>query len=86
MWLAPTAALADYESGYTAFQKGDYAAALNDWKLAAESGDARAQFYLGAMYDFALVNYAVLLRATDRADEAEKLEARAAAIRSKRVD
>ncbi len=54
LWVAPTAALADYESGYTAFQKGDYATALNDWKLAAESGDARAQFYLGAMYDFAL--------------------------------
>ena len=31
-------------------------------------------------------NYAVLLRATDRADEAEKLEARAAAIAQRRDD
>ena len=31
----------------------------------------------------ALLNYAVLLRATDRSDEAEKMEARAEAMRAK---
>ena len=33
-----------------------------------------------------LENYAALSRATDRADEAEKLEARAAAIRAKQAE
>ena len=40
-----------YEEGYAAFQKGDYAAALQKWKPLADEGSAKAQLSLGAMYD-----------------------------------
>ena len=42
---------ADFQAGFAAAQKGDYAAALREWTpLAAEQGDAEAQFNLGVMY------------------------------------
>ena len=42
---------ADFDAGLAALQKGDYAAALREWTpLAAEQGDAEAQFNLGHMY------------------------------------
>ena len=40
-----------HEEGYIAFQKGDYAAALQTWKPLADEGNAQAQLSLGTMYD-----------------------------------
>ena len=42
---------ADFNKGMTAFQSGDYATALKEWKPLAEEGDAVAQNNLGLMYD-----------------------------------
>ncbi len=44
-------ASADYDAGVKAYMKGNYKRALRDFKESAESGDARAQFHLGSMYD-----------------------------------
>lgn len=44
-------ASADFQSGLTAYQRGDYATALREWSAAAESGNATAQLYLGLMYE-----------------------------------
>jgi TPR repeat protein len=41
---------ADFQAGFAAAQKGDYAAALREWTPLAEQGDAVAQFNLGVMY------------------------------------
>ena len=41
---------ADFQAGFAAAQKGDYAAALREWTLLAEQGDAVAQFNMGVMY------------------------------------
>jgi hypothetical protein len=43
---------ADYGAGRTAFNHGDYAAALREWRPLAEQGHATAQFWLGYMYNF----------------------------------
>ena len=40
----------DFEKGYQAYERGDYAAALREWRPLADQGRARAQFNLGAMY------------------------------------
>ena len=40
-----------YQEGYAAFQQGDYATALAKWKPLADQGNAKAQLYLGTMYD-----------------------------------
>ena len=40
-----------HEEGYIAFQKGDYATALQKWRPLAEEGNAEAQLSLGTMYD-----------------------------------
>ena len=42
---------ADWEAGVDAYQAGDYATALKEFKLLAEQGDADAQFNLGVMYE-----------------------------------
>ena len=42
---------ADLYKGLTAYQSGDYATALREWKPLAEQGDANAQILLGGMYD-----------------------------------
>ena len=42
---------ADYDKGLAAYQSGDFATALREWRPLAEQGDAVAQFLLGAMYD-----------------------------------
>ena len=42
---------ADYQKGFDAYQNGDYATALREWKPLAEQGDANAQYNLGLMYD-----------------------------------
>ncbi len=40
----------DFYAGLAAVKRGDYAAALKEWKPLAEQGDARAQANLGNMY------------------------------------
>jgi uncharacterized protein len=43
-------AQADYATGYAAFQRGDYALALQEWQPLAVQGMAVAQFNLGILY------------------------------------
>ena len=40
---------ADFQKGVTAFQSGDYATALREWKPLAKQGNASAQHNLGVM-------------------------------------
>ena len=42
---------ADFQKGVTAYESGNYATALREWKPLAEQGNAYAQFALGEMYD-----------------------------------
>ena len=44
-------ARADFDSGWQAYQKGEFSTALKEWTPLAEVGDARAMFNLGTMYD-----------------------------------
>ncbi len=46
-----TAWASDFSKGLLAYENGDYAAALREWKPLAEEGHASAQFQLGAMYE-----------------------------------
>jgi uncharacterized protein len=41
---------ADFQAGYDAYERGDYATALREWKPLAEQGDAIAQSNLGLLY------------------------------------
>jgi len=41
---------ADFQKGFEAAQRGDYATALREWKPLAEQGDVSAQSNLGVMY------------------------------------
>ena len=41
---------ADFQKGLTAYNKGDYATALREWKPLAEQRYAAAQYNLGKMY------------------------------------
>ncbi len=43
-------AWADFQAGFAAWDRGDYATALREWKPLAEQGDAVAQFNIGLMY------------------------------------
>ena len=43
-------ALADFDSGFAAYGKGDFATALQQWHPAAEAGDPHAQHMLGFLY------------------------------------
>ncbi len=49
--LVAAPAWADFKAGAEAYQRGDYATALKEWRPLAEQGDAGAQFNLGVMYD-----------------------------------
>jgi len=40
----------EFDKGLAAYDRGDYATALSNFRKAAEQGDAAAQFYLGNMY------------------------------------
>ncbi len=42
---------ADFQAGLDAYNQGDYATALKEWRPLAEQGDATAQFNLGFLYD-----------------------------------
>jgi hypothetical protein len=48
--VAGQPALAGYDEGFAARQRNDYGTALREFTAAAEAGDARSQFALGAMY------------------------------------
>ena len=52
VWMAAGALLgaADFQAGLQAYQHGDFAAALREWKPLAEQGDAHAQYNLGLLY------------------------------------
>ncbi|MCH8098520.1 MAG: sel1 repeat family protein [Proteobacteria bacterium] len=43
-------AWAGVDEGVVAYNRGDYATALREWRPLAEQGDAEAQFNLGLMY------------------------------------
>ena len=49
--LSTSLAWAGLDEGLAAAKAGDYATALREWRPLAERGDARAQFYLGLMYE-----------------------------------
>ena len=40
----------DFQKGDEAYKRGDYAAAMREWRPLAEKGDANAQYELGRMY------------------------------------
>lgn len=48
--LSASPAGADYQDGWRAYQRGDYAAAYREWLPLAEHGDAASQASLGGMY------------------------------------
>ena len=41
----------DFQKGFAAYEKEDYATALKEWRPLADQGDAEAQFYLGRIYN-----------------------------------
>ncbi len=43
-------AWAGFDEGLAAYNRGDYATALREWRPLAEQGDAAAQYNLGLMY------------------------------------
>ena len=45
-------AWAGFTEGVAAYERGDYAAALKEWRPLAEQGDATAQFNLADMYKY----------------------------------
>ena len=47
--VAPT--WADFQAGMDARNRGDFAKAMREWQPLAEQGNARAQFYLGLLYE-----------------------------------
>ena len=46
-----TPAIADFDAGMAAYQRGDYVTAFREFKPLAEKGAAQAQNILGDMYD-----------------------------------
>jgi len=49
--LAAPAALAGFDDGVAAYDRGDYAVAFEAWQPLAEQGDVRAQYRLGRLYE-----------------------------------
>jgi TPR repeat protein len=49
--LAAPAVGQDFQKGWAAAQRGNYATALREWRPLAEQGDAGAQYNLGVMYE-----------------------------------
>ena len=65
-------AAADWDKGQAAYERGDIAAALEEWLPLAEAGNARAQAAIGSLYiqgQGVAVDYAEALRWTRRAAE-----------------
>jgi TPR repeat protein len=48
--FAAISAAADFSTGLAAYNKGDYAAAVKEWRPLADEGVAAAQYNLGLMY------------------------------------
>src|SRR5881398_2138414 len=48
--MTPYAARADVKAGFDAWQRGDFAAAVAEWRPLADRGDADAQYNLGQAY------------------------------------
>jgi len=48
--LVAAPAWADFKAGEEAYDRGDYATALTEFRPVAQQGDADAQFILGVMY------------------------------------
>ncbi len=44
-------AWAGFDEGFAAYERGDYATALREWRPLAKQGNAEAQFNLGVMYE-----------------------------------
>ena len=42
---------ADFQKGFTAYNQGDYATAIKEWRPLAERGDVNAQFNLAILYE-----------------------------------
>ena len=49
LWCGP--ALADYEAGRAAYERGDYPTALREWRALARQGDGEALFALGLLWE-----------------------------------
>ena len=43
---------AEFQKGFEAHLRGDYATAIREWGPLAAQGDSRAQFNIGNMFDF----------------------------------
>jgi hypothetical protein len=48
--MSSATAKADYQKGLDAYNAGDYATAMKEWRPLAEQGNADAQYNLGFMY------------------------------------
>ncbi|MDA9060739.1 sel1 repeat family protein, partial [Planktomarina temperata] len=51
MTLSSPLVAQDFQKGFAAYNAGDYATALQEWKPLAEAGNVVAQYNLGVMYD-----------------------------------
>ena len=49
--LSSPVAAQDFQKGFVAYNAGDFATALKEWKPLAEQGRVSAQIYLGYLYD-----------------------------------
>ncbi|MGA2213812.1 MAG: tetratricopeptide repeat protein [Bryobacteraceae bacterium] len=48
--VAAVPALADFQAGLEAYQKGDYVTAAKEWRPLADDGDPASQFNLGLLF------------------------------------
>ena len=53
LWAVPAAGQ-DFAQGRAAFERGDYSAALREWRPLAEQGSSAAQYELGRMYAYGI--------------------------------
>ncbi|MGP0075998.1 MAG: tetratricopeptide repeat protein [Bryobacteraceae bacterium] len=49
-FIAAFPAMADFQAGLDAYQKGDYVGAAKEWRPLAEQGSAEAQYNMGLLY------------------------------------
>ncbi len=49
--MSSATASADLQKGLDAYNAGDYATAMKEWRPLAEQGNVNAQYNLGFMYD-----------------------------------
>ena len=53
--LALPVAAQNFDKGWAAYRRGDYAAALQEWQPLAEQGSSAAQYRLGVMYAYGIM-------------------------------